>query len=184
MLPRCLPWPTVWWQCKGTSYVTLSSFWFSTPSNLMACLRKMDMCSVVQCVWVYHFHWFDFSTQCKKKKWAYREWNSYISLTIVSLKTCLCVYLQGDVEGRDSDASMTAFCLIAMQESLTLCNRSVDVSTSPPCIVFSFPLTLLSQSCVPLNQLTVWTDVPWVCLIREVLKPFCYLFCKHGTLPL
>ncbi|XP_037619826.1 complement C3-like [Sebastes umbrosus] len=32
----------------------------------------------------------------------------------------------GDVRGRDSDASMTAFCLIAMQESRTLCNATVN----------------------------------------------------------
>ncbi|XP_041640226.1 complement C3-like [Cheilinus undulatus] len=32
----------------------------------------------------------------------------------------------GDVRGLDSDASMTAFCLIAMQESRTLCSDSVN----------------------------------------------------------
>ncbi|XP_068583427.1 complement C3-like isoform X2 [Cebidichthys violaceus] len=32
----------------------------------------------------------------------------------------------GDVRGTDSDASMTAFCLIAMQESSTLCNATVN----------------------------------------------------------
>ncbi|XP_023276375.1 complement C3-like [Seriola lalandi dorsalis] len=32
----------------------------------------------------------------------------------------------GDVQGRDSDASMTAFCLIAMQESRTLCAATVN----------------------------------------------------------
>ncbi|XP_024120035.1 complement C3-like [Oryzias melastigma] len=32
----------------------------------------------------------------------------------------------GDVRGSDSDASMTAFCLIAMQESRTLCEATVN----------------------------------------------------------
>ncbi|XP_070776629.1 complement C3-like [Enoplosus armatus] len=32
----------------------------------------------------------------------------------------------GDVRGTDSDASLTAFCLIAMQESRTLCTATVD----------------------------------------------------------
>ncbi|XP_070846544.1 complement C3-like [Chaetodon trifascialis] len=34
--------------------------------------------------------------------------------------------MRGDVEGTDSDASMTAFCLIAMQESRTLCASTVN----------------------------------------------------------
>ncbi|XP_037546422.1 complement C3-like [Nematolebias whitei] len=38
----------------------------------------------------------------------------------------------GDVRGKDSDASMTAFCLIAMQESRTICAESV--SSLPACI--------------------------------------------------
>ncbi|RVE75825.1 hypothetical protein OJAV_G00002690 [Oryzias javanicus] len=33
----------------------------------------------------------------------------------------------GDVRGSDSDASMTAFCLIAMQESRTLCTDTVKI---------------------------------------------------------
>lgn len=33
--------------------------------------------------------------------------------------------------GKDSDASITAFCLIAMQDSRTLCAASVDVSAGP-----------------------------------------------------
>uniref|UniRef100_A0A8D3E9Q8 Complement C3-like n=1 Tax=Scophthalmus maximus TaxID=52904 RepID=A0A8D3E9Q8_SCOMX len=36
----------------------------------------------------------------------------------------------GDVGGTDSEASMTAFCLIAMQESRTLCAATVNVSAS------------------------------------------------------
>ncbi|XP_029003662.1 complement C3-like isoform X2 [Betta splendens] len=35
----------------------------------------------------------------------------------------------GDVEGRDSDASMTAFCLIALQEARTTCSSSVTSLT-------------------------------------------------------
>uniref|UniRef100_A0A8D0AIM2 Complement C3-like n=1 Tax=Sander lucioperca TaxID=283035 RepID=A0A8D0AIM2_SANLU len=35
----------------------------------------------------------------------------------------------GDVRGADSDVSMTAFCLIAMQESRTQCNATVSVSS-------------------------------------------------------
>ncbi|XP_047433333.1 complement C3-like isoform X2 [Mugil cephalus] len=34
--------------------------------------------------------------------------------------------MTGDVRGTDSDASMTAFCLIAMQESRTICSTSVN----------------------------------------------------------
>lgn len=37
--------------------------------------------------------------------------------------------VQGDVRGTDSDVSMTAFCLIAMQESRRLCTATVAVST-------------------------------------------------------
>ncbi|KAM8878284.1 complement C3a.1 [Spinachia spinachia] len=36
----------------------------------------------------------------------------------------------GDVRGKDSDASMTAFCLIAMQESRALCDGSVNMADS------------------------------------------------------
>uniref|UniRef100_A0A3Q3BHM5 Complement C3-like n=1 Tax=Kryptolebias marmoratus TaxID=37003 RepID=A0A3Q3BHM5_KRYMA len=34
--------------------------------------------------------------------------------------------MMGDVHGKDSDASMTAFCLITMQESRTICDASVS----------------------------------------------------------
>lgn len=37
---------------------------------------------------------------------------------------------QDDVAGSDNDASMTAFCLIAMQESRHLCDISVSVSST------------------------------------------------------
>ncbi|XP_036067509.1 complement C3 isoform X2 [Oryzias melastigma] len=36
------------------------------------------------------------------------------------------IYMTGDVFGSNSDASMTAFCLIAMQESRTLCSAAVN----------------------------------------------------------
>lgn len=39
--------------------------------------------------------------------------------------------VQGDVRGTDSDVSMTAFCLIALQESRRLCAATVGVSTCP-----------------------------------------------------
>ncbi|KAF3837482.1 hypothetical protein F7725_004946 [Dissostichus mawsoni] len=39
--------------------------------------------------------------------------------------------MMGGVRGSDSDASMTAFCLIAMQESRTLCAASVDTKRWP-----------------------------------------------------
>lgn len=42
-----------------------------------------------------------------------------------------CVLVQGDVRGTDSGVSMTAFCLIAMQESRQLCDATVGVSTCP-----------------------------------------------------
>lgn len=37
-------------------------------------------------------------------------------------------HVQGDVNGRDADASMTAFCLIALQESRFICRDKVSVS--------------------------------------------------------
>lgn len=45
--------------------------------------------------------------------------------------------LQGDVTGTDADVSMTAFCLIAMQEAGPQCTASVTVSISPS-LVFLF----------------------------------------------
>uniref|UniRef100_UPI0009B4E860 complement C3-like n=1 Tax=Monopterus albus TaxID=43700 RepID=UPI0009B4E860 len=41
------------------------------------------------------------------------------------------VAMTGDVRGSDSDASMTAFCLITMQESRKICADTVNVSPSP-----------------------------------------------------
>ncbi len=46
--------------------------------------------------------------------------------------TYLYLCAQGDVHGIDSDVSMTAFCLIAMQESSTICADTVNVSNLPP----------------------------------------------------
>jgi len=37
------------------------------------------------------------------------------------------VHVQGDVYGTDSDVSMTAFCLIAMQESRRTCAATLSV---------------------------------------------------------
>lgn len=37
-------------------------------------------------------------------------------------------HVQGDVNGKDADASMTAFCLIALQESRFICREKVNVS--------------------------------------------------------
>lgn len=37
-------------------------------------------------------------------------------------------HVQGDVNGKDADASMTAFCLIALQESRSICREKVSVS--------------------------------------------------------
>ena len=34
--------------------------------------------------------------------------------------------MQGDVNGRDADASMTAFCLIALQESSSICHNTLN----------------------------------------------------------
>ena len=58
--------------------------------------------------------------------------NSVDCNDMIVLTCFLCVHVQGDVQGKDTDASMTAFCLIAMQESRTICNDTVNVSTSPP----------------------------------------------------
>lgn len=37
-------------------------------------------------------------------------------------------HVQGDVQGKDADASMTAFCLIALQEARSTCHSTVSVS--------------------------------------------------------
>lgn len=37
-------------------------------------------------------------------------------------------HTQGDVGGKDADVSMTAFCLIALQESYSLCHKDISVS--------------------------------------------------------
>lgn len=59
------------------------------------------------------------------------------------LLTCLCVcaHVQGNVAGTDSDASLTAFCLIAMQESQSLCYSAVEVRT-----LHSYSLALFLKS--------------------------------------
>ncbi|XP_073327894.1 complement C3-like [Pagrus major] len=44
----------------------------------------------------------------------------------------------GDVRGTDSDASMTAFCLIAMQESRTICNSTISNLTESINIAVSY----------------------------------------------
>uniref|UniRef100_A0A671YQC5 Complement C3-like n=1 Tax=Sparus aurata TaxID=8175 RepID=A0A671YQC5_SPAAU len=71
--------------------------------------------------------------------------------------------MRGDVEGRDSDASMTAFCLIAMQESHTLCNksglqRSIDkavayLETRLPRLTYSYAVAMTSYALANANKL-------------------------------
>ncbi|XP_035760088.1 venom factor-like [Neolamprologus brichardi] len=53
--------------------------------------------------------------------------------------------MNGDVAGLESDASMTAFCLIAMQESRSICSDTVNVSISPANIVVTKYLKCLSE---------------------------------------
>ncbi|MED6262469.1 hypothetical protein ATANTOWER_019926 [Ataeniobius toweri] len=45
----------------------------------------------------------------------------------------------GDVAGRDSDASMTAFCLIAIQESQTICSHNDNVRVWKTVFTNQFP---------------------------------------------
>uniref|UniRef100_A0A671YQJ8 Complement C3-like n=1 Tax=Sparus aurata TaxID=8175 RepID=A0A671YQJ8_SPAAU len=73
--------------------------------------------------------------------------------------------MRGDVEGRDSDASMTAFCLIAMQESHTLCNKSVTglqrsidkavayLETRLPRLTYSYAVAMTSYALANANKL-------------------------------
>ena len=70
-------------------------------------------------------------------------YNALLMITLALTCLCLCVYVQGDVRGTDSDASLTAFCLIAMQESRAICNSTVNVSTSPTYNVLFPPLFIL-----------------------------------------
>uniref|UniRef100_A0A8C7XJQ7 Anaphylatoxin-like domain-containing protein n=1 Tax=Oryzias sinensis TaxID=183150 RepID=A0A8C7XJQ7_9TELE len=44
--------------------------------------------------------------------------------------------MTGDVRGSDSDASMTAFCLIAMQESRSLCSADIYVSSIDKAVAY------------------------------------------------
>lgn len=69
--------------------------------------------------------------------------NSHISdtgLKVAQYTSGISVSLQGDVTGIDADVSMTAFCVIAMQESGPLCTASLTVSSSPFLLVFCFRL--------------------------------------------
>ncbi|KAM8771715.1 complement C3-like isoform 1-T1 [Acanthopagrus schlegelii] len=92
--------------------------------------------------------------------------------------------MRGDVEGRDSDASMTAFCLIAMQESLTLCNRSVDglqhsiniavayLETRLPRLTYSYAVAMTSYALANANKLN-----------REILYNFASQDSSHWPVP-
>ncbi|XP_036969786.1 complement C3-like isoform X2 [Acanthopagrus latus] len=92
--------------------------------------------------------------------------------------------MRGDVEGRDSDASMTAFCLIAMQESLTLCNRSVDglqhsiniavayLETRLPRLTYSYAVAMTSYALANANKLN-----------REILYNFASTDSSHWPVP-
>ena len=52
----------------------------------------------------------------------------------------MCALFQGDVQGKDADASLTAFVVIAMQEGRGICAGSVGVSefVSPPVAALGF----------------------------------------------
>ena len=95
--------------------------------------------------------------------------NSVDCNDMIVLTCFLCVHVQGDVQGKDTDASMTAFCLIAMQESRTICNDTVNVSTSPPySVLFCYDQkpwcnmkTRLRSSCSPstTSSITIFANV-------------------------
>lgn len=55
------------------------------------------------------------------------------------------------MKGADSDVSMTAFCLIAIQESRAYCNDTVEVSMSPIYRVFYPPIFINSLMVYFLN---------------------------------
>ncbi|KAE8300822.1 Complement C3 Complement C3 beta chain Complement C3 alpha chain [Larimichthys crocea] len=71
--------------------------------------------------------------------------------------------LNGDVEGRDSEASMTAFCLIAMQESYSVCNipnlsSSINKAVAYlenrlPSLTYSYAVAMTSYALANANKL-------------------------------
>ncbi|XP_073325595.1 LOW QUALITY PROTEIN: uncharacterized protein [Pagrus major] len=92
--------------------------------------------------------------------------------------------MRGDVEGRDSDASMTAFCLIALQESFTLCNKSVDglehsidnavayLETRLPRLTYSYAVAMTSYALANAGKLN-----------REILYNFVSPDLSHWPVP-
>ncbi|KAM9362521.1 complement C3-like [Symphorus nematophorus] len=73
--------------------------------------------------------------------------------------------MRGDVDGKDSDVSMTAFCVIAMQESRTLCDGTVYGLTSSiakavaflerrlPQLTYSYAVAIASYALANENKL-------------------------------
>ncbi len=58
----------------------------------------------------------------------------------------ICPSFQGDVRGKDAEASLTAFVVIAMQEGREICAPLVSVSTPLP--PFCLPELLRMNSCI------------------------------------
>ncbi|KAG7240765.1 hypothetical protein INR49_026408 [Caranx melampygus] len=86
--------------------------------------------------------------------------------------TILSQYMIGDLRGKDSDASMTAFCLMAMQEAGRLCPRLVTLQSSIdkaigylegrlPAITNAYAVTITSCALASENKLD-----------RQILKRF------------
>nr|XP_046263044.1 complement C3-like isoform X2 [Scatophagus argus] len=92
--------------------------------------------------------------------------------------------LGGDVRGTDSDASMTAFCLIAMQESRTLCTGTVSSMQSSidkavvylekrlPQLTYSYAVAMTSYALANENKLN-----------REILYNFISPELSHWPVP-
>uniref|UniRef100_A0A672GYZ7 NTR domain-containing protein n=1 Tax=Salarias fasciatus TaxID=181472 RepID=A0A672GYZ7_SALFA len=88
-----------------------------------------------------------------------------------------------DVKGRDSDAAMTAFNLIAMQESRMLCAATINVRMPPACTVFfyiCFIYLLFALNCG--NCRAIYANLqpccrfPYAC-VSFLMSILCYVSC-------
>lgn len=121
MLPRCSPWPITWCHSREGSSVAPSGSWFNKRRMQMAPFVKLEGFTVV--AWMYIMIPLT-SDQYKMQ--------SITMMCFLLYHECIEIpHMQGDVGGRDADASMTAFCLIALQESRSICHNTVSVSVCP-----------------------------------------------------
>uniref|UniRef100_A0A3Q4GC77 Anaphylatoxin-like domain-containing protein n=1 Tax=Neolamprologus brichardi TaxID=32507 RepID=A0A3Q4GC77_NEOBR len=91
--------------------------------------------------------------------------------------------MRSDLLGTDSDASMTAFCLIAMQESREICRSSVNVS------IYLHALHTYCEMAwpVPTGRWRLWvnsgkTKVPltvYYVSVKQNLTNFLFIFCQY-----